>query len=109
MSGLPPDAPDSGARAALDVDDGVVLRGGRVERVAPRARRWGTALALCLLGGPLGAHSFYAGRTGAGLLQLVTFGGCGLWVLVDVSLLLRGTYTDGWGRPLARGRPGRGG
>ena len=58
------------------------------------------ALALCVFAGFTGAHRFYLGKFGTGALQLFTFGGCGLWVPIDLLLLALGKMTDGDGRPL---------
>ena len=55
------------------------------------------ALLLCTLLGVFGAHRFYVGRIGTGLLQLLTLGGLGVWVLVDMVLLITGTFRDGEG------------
>ena len=49
---------------------------------------------LCLLLGGLGAHRFYTGKIKSGITQLVTFGGCGLWWLVDLLLLVLGKFKD---------------
>lgn len=40
-------------------------------------------LCLCLLLGWLGAHKFYAGKMGMGILYLFTFGLCGIGWIVD--------------------------
>lgn len=63
---------------------------------SPRSR--GAALALCLLIGWLGAHRFYVGKTGTGVLMLCTFGGFGLWWLYDVILISAGSFRDADGR-----------
>lgn len=55
------------------------------------------ALLLCGLLGVFGAHRFYVGRIGTGLLQLLTLGGLGVWVLVDMVLLITGAFRDGEG------------
>lgn len=44
---------------------------------------------------------FYLGKVGTGLLKLFTFGGLGVWVLVDLILVLTGAQRDKQGRMLA--------
>ncbi len=44
--------------------------------------------------GVLGIHRFYVGKVGTGVLQLVTVGGFGIWALVDLVLILVGTFRD---------------
>lgn len=53
------------------------------------------AAVLCVVLGVFGAHRFYVGKTGTGVLQLVTLGGLGLWMLYDLVLLLTGQFRDG--------------
>jgi hypothetical protein len=63
---------------------------------------WLVALLLCLFLGCLGVHRFYTGHIALGVIQLLTFGGCGIWALVDFILILANSYTDSYGRPLVR-------
>ncbi len=49
---------------------------------------------LCLLVGGFGAHRFYVGKIGTGILMLLTLGGLGIWVLIDLVLILCGEFTD---------------
>lgn len=49
--------------------------------------KW-VALLLCLFLGYLGAHKFYEGKIGMGVLYLFTVGLCGIGVLVDFFVLL---------------------
>ncbi|MFB2922097.1 TM2 domain-containing protein [Aerosakkonema sp. BLCC-F2] len=42
-----------------------------------------TALLLCFFLGGLGIHRFYVGYVTIGIVQLLTFGGCGIWALID--------------------------
>lgn len=49
--------------------------------------KW-VALALCFFLGFLGAHKFYEGKVGMGILYLFTVGLCGIGVLVDFIVLL---------------------
>lgn len=65
-------------------------------------KSWVVALVLCLLLGMLGAHRFYAGKIGTGIVQILTFGGLGLWVLIDLIMILVGKFTDKDGHALAR-------
>jgi TM2 domain-containing membrane protein YozV len=58
-----------------------------------------TWLFAWLLGG-LGIDRFYLGKVGTGLLKLVTFGGFGIWWLVDLILVLTGAQRDKQGNAL---------
>ena len=55
---------------------------------------------FCVMLGPFGAHRFYVGKTGTAVLQLLTLGGLGIWVLIDMILILAGSFRDGEGRPI---------
>lgn len=55
---------------------------------------------LSLLVGIFGVDRFYLGKVGTGLLKLFTFGGLGIWYLVDLILILAGVMRDKAGRPL---------
>ena len=48
------------------------------------------ALILVVLVGVLGIHRFYLGYTGIGIAQLLTFGGCGIWALIDLVRIITG-------------------
>ena len=52
------------------------------------------AFLLCFFFGVFGAHRFYVGKIGTGLLQLFTLGGLGIWALIDFSLIIVGAFTD---------------
>jgi TM2 domain-containing membrane protein YozV len=59
-----------------------------------------TTLLLCILLGPLGGHRFYVGKTGTGILQLITLGGLGIWAFVDLIIIACGSFKDGQGLPI---------
>lgn len=52
--------------------------------------------------GVFGVHRFYTRRPILGILQLITFGGFGLWALVDHIMLAWGTFTDSGGNRITR-------
>jgi TM2 domain-containing membrane protein YozV len=61
------------------------------------------ALLLCLLLGFVGVHRFYVGKIGTGILQLITFGGLGIWALIDLIMIAIGKFTDKSGLPITAG------
>lgn len=56
------------------------------------------AVLLCWFLGVFGAHRFYVGKVGTGLLMLVTIGGFGIWWLFDLIMILLGSFTDKEGK-----------
>ena len=63
---------------------------------------WLTTLLLCLFVGSLGIHRFYTGHTLIGVIQLLTLGGCGIWTLVDLVMIVTDSYKDANGQPLLK-------
>lgn len=61
-------------------------------------RNWGTCFLLFLFLGWLGAHRFYAGKIGTAILYIFTFGGVGIWALVDLISIVFGNFTDKEGK-----------
>ena len=82
------------ATANLNKDNSIVgpVPEGRFE--------WLTVLLLCFFLGGLGVHSFYTKKTGVGIAQLLTLGGCGIWALIDFIMILTEGFRDGNGNPL---------
>jgi len=55
---------------------------------------WTIVLLLSLFLGSFGADRFYVGKIGTGILKLLTLGGCGIWSLIDLILVLAGRFKD---------------
>jgi TM2 domain-containing membrane protein YozV len=58
------------------------------------------ALLLVLFLGYFGAHRFYVGKTGTAILQILTFGGFGIWILIDLIMIIVGKFEDSDGKVL---------
>ncbi len=49
---------------------------------------------LCFFFGVLGIHRFYVGKIGTGILMLLTLGGFGIWLLIDMIVIACGGFRD---------------
>ncbi|NHM33757.1 TM2 domain-containing protein [Neobacillus terrae] len=58
------------------------------------------AFLLCFFLGNIGLHRFYVGKIGTGILMIFTFGGFGIWALIDLIRILTGGFTDKEGRSI---------
>lgn len=56
-------------------------------RAGKEKNKW-VSVILCFFLGYFGAHKFYEGKIGMGVLYLLTMGLCGIGVLVDFIMLL---------------------
>ncbi len=66
----------------------------------PRQRHFLAVFFISFLWGTVGADRMYLGKWGTGILKLVTFGGFGIWVIVDLILILVGSMRDKQGREM---------
>ncbi|RPJ05261.1 MAG: TM2 domain-containing protein [Deltaproteobacteria bacterium] len=66
------------------------------ETISPKSRL--AAALLCFFLGVFGAHRFYVGKAGTGILMILTLGGVGIWALVDLIFIVTGSFRDGEGK-----------
>jgi hypothetical protein len=88
------------ANATICMKCGVALKGDNP--VEGEGKDWLTTLLLCIFLGYLGIHRFYTGHTGIGVVQLLTLGGCGIWALIDLIMIIVGSFKDAKGNKLVR-------
>lgn len=55
---------------------------------------------LSFMWGTFGVDRFYLGKVWTGILKLITFGGLGLWTLIDFVLIMSGAMKDKQGNPM---------
>ena len=87
-----------------------------VEQAAKSPSSFVAALLLCFFLGGFGAHRFYVGKTGTAIAQLLLtiigvvlsiilvgyflVAAVGIWVLVDLIMIIIGSFTDKNGLPV---------
>lgn len=59
-----------------------------------------TALILCIFLGFIGAHYFYVGRIGRGIVSLFTMNFFFIGWIIDIFRILLGSFYDNVGNPL---------
>jgi len=70
----------------------------------PKINFWKVFIAS-LVFGLFGIDRFITGKTKTGLVKLLTFGGFGLWYIVDLVQLLRGKFRDAFGTEIVNPSP----
>jgi TM2 domain-containing membrane protein YozV len=72
----------------------------KVVKNGPRQRHFLAAFFISFMWGVFGADRMYMGYWGLGILKLITFGGLGIWVVVDLILIMGGYMRDKQGREM---------
>jgi len=66
----------------------------------PRQRHFLAAFFISFFFGVFGVDRMYMGFWGLGILKLITVGGAGIWVIVDLYLIMAGYMRDKQGREM---------
>lgn len=71
-----------------------------VRGISPKSKI--VALLLCIFLGVFGAHQFYVGKVGKGILYIFTCGLFGIGWFIDIILILCGSFKDSNDLPLKK-------
>jgi TM2 domain-containing membrane protein YozV len=63
-----------------------------MEKISEKSRT--TTLLFCIFMGGFGAHRFFVGKIGTGILWLCTLGFLGFGTLIDIILVATGSFKD---------------
>ncbi|MCI8388983.1 MAG: TM2 domain-containing protein [Clostridiales bacterium] len=65
-----------------------------------KSRNKVAAFLLCFFFGFFGVHRFYVGKIGTGFLYMFSFGVFGLGILIDLIMIVMGSFKDSNGQAL---------
>ncbi len=60
----------------------------------PRQRHFLITFFFSFMWGSFGADRFYMGYIGTGIIKLLTFGGFGIWTIIDLFVIMAGAMKD---------------
>ncbi len=90
-------------KAVICVACGVPLKDGvEITTGNTQGKDWLTTLLFCIFLGWFGIHRFYTGHIVIGVIQLFTFGGWGIWTIIDFIMIVSGSFKDSKGNLLVK-------
>ncbi len=89
---------ETNALAEICLKCGARLAKAESVDISAKSRLTTTLLAFFL--GEFGVHRFYLGKIGTGIAMLFTFGGLGIWALIDFIMAVAGTMKDKEGKTI---------
>ena len=76
-----------------------VVTTGKINKIS-RQRHFLAVFFISFMWGTFGVDRMYLGKVWTGIIKLVTFGGAGIWTIVDLILIMGGTMRDKQGREM---------
>ncbi len=70
------------------------------ENTVNKQRHFLAVFFLSFMWGIFGVDRFYLGKFWTGILKLLTFGGFGIWVLIDLTMIMSGSMRDKQGNQM---------
>ena len=66
----------------------------------PKQRHFLAVFFISFMWGTFGIDRMYLGKWGTGIVKLITLGGAGIWVIIDIILIMTGSMRDKQGREM---------